>query len=203
MSEFDIFVFLNRGRGGPIDHGFAASVSSRTETEVTGATSIVAYIARGRRRVHRHSLSTVFGTLAFQLSVELVRESELSDCTFPLATWAYTGLWSSWNTHPSRWSCFMAASQQFIFNVESSILERVFRHQGRTTQVSSSYQDLVSILVKCVLYWMGRRRFRWCLLSPNKGSEQRVFRRANETRVDSPLSGRGKKLVISRGVLAS
>ena len=61
MSEFDIFVFLNQ-RG---------QRSSRTETEVTGATSILAYIACGRRRVHRHSLSTVFGTLAFQLSVEL------------------------------------------------------------------------------------------------------------------------------------
>ena len=71
MSEFDIFVFLNRGKDGFIDHGFAASVSSRAESEVTGHTSIVAYIACGRRRVHRHSLSTVFGTLAFQPSVEL------------------------------------------------------------------------------------------------------------------------------------
>ena len=56
---------------------------------------------------------------------------------------------------PSRGVVSITGLQQIIFNADRSVLESVIRDQGRTTRVSSSSQDLSSILNKYVLQWMG------------------------------------------------
>ena len=72
------------------NHRCRAAQSSRAEAEVTGATSIAANLACGRRRVHQHSLSTVFVRKFFSRASSLrLRGSEPSDWIFPPATWAY------------------------------------------------------------------------------------------------------------------
>ena len=47
------------------------------------------------------------------------------------------------------------ALQQFIFNAGRPILERLICYRGRSTQISSSSQDLTSFLDKCAPEWMG------------------------------------------------
>ena len=66
---------------------------------------------------------------------------------------------SSWDVAALREGIvYMAAWQHIVFNVDSAVLERVIRDQGRTTQVD-----------KYVLRRRGRR-FRWSLLSRSRGT---------------------------------
>ena len=95
----------------------------------------------------------------------------------------------------------MAALQQIIFNVDSAILERMIRDQGRTTQVSLSSQELASLLYTHVLFWMERGRFRCSLLSPSRRTEQRAFRSSGEIRVGGPCQSAGEKPWISRRIM--
>ena len=61
---------------------------------------------------------------------------------------------------------------------------------GPTTLVSVFAQEFTVLLeVRAALD--GERRFRWPLLSPSNGTEQRVFRRAYDARVDGPSQDAG------------
>ena len=67
------------------------------------------------------------------------------------------------------------ALQRISFNPGNAVLERV-TCDWVEPQVTASFQDLTFLLEKYVLLQMVRR-FRWSLLSPSRGTEQRVFRR--------------------------
>ena len=64
-------------------------------------------------------------------------------------------------------------------------------NQCRSTQVSLSSQELAILLARAVL---DGRHSRWSLPSPSRGTEQRVLRHSDDTRIDDLLSGRSKKL---------
>ena len=60
---------------------------------------------------------------------------------------------------PSRGVVYFAALQQIVFNIDPRVLDSMIHDQGRSTQVSSSSQDLTSILDKYVPKWMGEDAF--------------------------------------------
>ena len=74
------------------------------------------------------------------------------------------------------WSCLHYGFTQFIFNAGGAILERMVRIPGRSTQASSSSQNLTSIL-----QWMEEDAFDGHCIHPPGGTEHRVIRRADET----------------------
>ena len=82
--------------------------------------------------------------------------------------------------HLSRWTCLLYGFATDYLTANRANLERMIRDQGRSTQVSSSSQNLASILDRYVPEWMGEDRCRWFLLSFSTGTESRLFRSANE-----------------------
>ena len=82
--------------------------------------------------------------------------------------------------------CGFAADYLQCRPVPSS--RRMVRDPGRSTQASSSSQDLP--IHSCpVLFFYVRRRLRWSLLSPSRGSKQRAMSSVRMTRELDLLSG--------------
>ena len=162
------------------NHRCRAAQTTRAEAEVTGATSIVANIACGRRRVHGIHCPRYLVRIFFSRASRLrLRGSKPSKSNFflqhiPFYTRKFRIFCLGTGRFTLTRSCFHCGFAADYLQSSSPIRDQCSINTGLIILTGF---DVLSA-VGCA------RRFGWSFLSPSRGTEHRVSLCAYDTRVD-------------------